>query len=89
MRLEILSLQNTGPTDGTEDDTLWVAEVAEAGGAAEQVRFSLPARFGEPTDNEVREMIRRAIASLTLDEVRKREEPFGEDPYRRVIFLRP
>jgi hypothetical protein len=89
MRLEVRSLQNTGPTDGVEDDTLWVAELAEAGSEAEQVRFSLPASCGEPTENEMRERVRRAVGASTLGELRAREEPHGEDPYRRVIFLRP
>jgi hypothetical protein len=87
--LEILGLQNTGPTDGVEEDTLWVVDVAEAGREPEQVRFSLPSSYGEPTDNEMREMVRAAVGRATLAELRTREEPYGEDPYRRVIFLRP
>ena len=87
--MEVLSVRNTGPTDGSGDDTLWVAEMSEAGGEPEQVRFSLAARYGVPTDNEMREMIRRATDGLSLADVRARERPHGDDPYRRVIFLRP
>jgi hypothetical protein len=89
-RVDILHLQNTGPTDGVEDDTLWVADVRDAGTAVdEQVRFSLATSYGELTENEMRELIRKYMAGLSLEDVRAREEPFGEDPYRRVIILRP
>jgi hypothetical protein len=88
-RVEIRALTNTGPTDGSADDTLWVAELAEAGRRAEQFRFSLDATYGEPTENEMRDLIRRSVAGLTIEQLHEREEPYGEDPYRRVILLRP
>ena len=88
-RLKILAVHNTGPTDGTEDDTLWVADLGDADGRKEQFRFSLASRYGVPTDNEMREMIRRYAAGLSIAELHEREEPHGEDPYRRVIFLQP
>lgn len=88
--VDILHLQNTGPTDGVEDDTLWVADLRDAGGRAEeQVRFSLASRYGEPTENEMRELIREYATGLTLADLHEREQPYGEDPYRRVIILRP
>jgi len=88
-RLDVLDLHNTGPTDGVEDDTLWVADLREADGRREQFRFSLAARYGVPTDNEMRDMIRRYAGGLSIAELHERAEPHGEDPYRRVIFLRP
>ena len=88
-RLDILAVHNTGPTDGTEDDTLWVADLRDADGHREQVRFSLASRYGSPTENEMREMIRSYAEGLSIAELHERAEPHGEDPYRRVIFLQP
>ncbi len=87
---EILDVRNTGPTDNSGLDT-WVVHLRERGGEPQRFKFVFK-RYVTPTDDEVRQMIREAADGFdngrsAIEQFRESEEPYGQDPNRRVVFL--
>lgn len=91
---EIDSIENTGPTDNSGDDSLWVVWIREPGREPERFLFSLAARLGVPPDGAMRELIVRQADGFendrnAIEQFREREIAHPLDhPTRRAIILR-
>jgi hypothetical protein len=92
---EIKSVENTGPTDNSGDDSLWVVQLTGPGREREEFRFCVLRRHGIPTPEELRAMIQQRASSFSnyesaLDQFREYEVPHPEhSDWRRVIWLAP
>lgn len=89
----IENVENTGRTDNTGDDSLWIAYLSERGRERGKFRFCVLRRYGVPTPDELRSMIERRASSFAndasaLDQFRECEVPHPEHPdWRRVVWL--
>ena len=89
----IENVENTGPTDNSGDDSLWVVSLSESGRPAESFRFCVLRREGVPNAQELSGMIDSqasgfANAVSALDQFRAREVPHPENSdWRRVVWL--
>ncbi len=91
---KIQSVEDTGPTDNSGDDSLWVAWIAEPGRAPERLLFSLAARFGPVTAEHMCELIGRQAQLFANDRGALAQfqelsvpHPDGQEE-RRAIVLR-
>jgi hypothetical protein len=87
-------LSNSGPTDNSGDDTLWLADLSEEGRTPERFRFSLAGRDGTPSKGEMVSLIRKLASQFANDtsalaQFRALEQPHPQGSQRRVIFLGP
>lgn len=91
---EIVSIRNTGPTDNSALDTLYVVHLREGDGEPERFLFSVLERYGEPDDAELTAFMRHRADGFAndrsaLEQFRERESPHPTDhPERRAIALR-
>jgi hypothetical protein len=90
-RFVIERVRDTGPTDNSGDDTLYVVEMRERDGPLETVRFSVARSQGRPSEGELRALVERRAAGFVNDrgvveQFRELERQHGRD--RRVVFLR-
>jgi hypothetical protein len=88
---EVLEVRDTGPTDNSGLDTLYVVHMSEGAGAAERFIFSVLQRQGQPDEEELEALIRLRAAGFAndrsaLQQFRELEKPWGR-PDRMVIAL--
>jgi hypothetical protein len=93
-RLVIESVRDTGPTDGSGDDTLYVVRLREGDGAAETLRFSVAGTYGRPSERELAEMVAvmgRGFAHghSAVEQFRERGVEHPEGSGRMVVLVRP
>jgi hypothetical protein len=91
---KIVSVENTGPTDNSGDDSLWVVWISEPGREAERFLFTRAARFGVPSGAAMRKLIEWRADPFendrgAIEQFREREIAHPLDhPTRRAIVLR-
>lgn len=85
---------NTGPTDNSGLDSLWIVHLSEPDGEPQTFRFSVPSRHGVPTPDELCGLIRGVASGFhnersALEQFRARERSHPDGSDRRVVFLTP
>jgi hypothetical protein len=89
----IHTARNTGRTDNSGEDSLWVVELSENGHEPENFRFAILGRHGTPHTKELTAMIGQMASGFDnyrdgLQQFRAREVAHPQNhPWRRVIWL--